>query len=550
MSQIFGDTNGKRALYEAITRYNYFPNQRTNIGELPPSIDTRQFTPEVAEAIAALEESKERKKSGYDLVEFKATRYNNVPRVLGLAHPRGYSSLVKCIHDNWELLKSVTENENSIIKPEFHHTEKRLVVMNYESPFAKISRSNNSSFAKRFRVHTDIANCFNSIYSHAIAWAAVGVKEAKRKQQDNKEWFNRLDKYQRMTKRNETQGIPIGSATSSIVSELILGRVDEKLRTKGYEFHRYIDDYTCYCVTNEEAQNFIQDLAHSLAIYKLTLNLKKTSVIELPASIEDDWVLELKSALPGRLSNASKDEPKISIEEAHTFLNRAIGINKGTPDGSVLKYATTLIIDYLDDTASFDLLESLINLSWYYPVLLPLFDKILEKSEINAGLLEKQLNEIIKENAEKLRSDGMAWPLHTMLKHNVLLKCENARKIIDSGDCVAITLLLEMYDFNNAIVEFANEIIENGDLYEKDNYWLLFYQLYFKDLIVDPYGDKVFECLKKHKVNFIPRNSETKAEVRCEVIQSDIEKSAIKEVFSVIEGFQMKDEPNQGSSAF
>ena len=163
MSQIFGDTDDKRALYEALTRYNYFPNQRANIGELPPSLDTRQFTPEVAEAISKLEESNGR--SGYDLVEYKATRYNNVPRVLGLVHPRAYSSLAKCIHDNWGELKCVTENENSIIKPEFYPTEKRLIVMNYEDSFVKFSRSHSSSFAKRFRVHTDIANCFNSIYS-------------------------------------------------------------------------------------------------------------------------------------------------------------------------------------------------------------------------------------------------------------------------------------------------------------------------------------------------------------------------------------------------
>ena len=467
-----------------------------------------------------------------------------------LAHPRGYSSLVKCIHDNWELLKSITENENSIIKPEFHHKEKRLVVMNYESPFAKISRSNSSSFAKRFRVHTDIANCFNSIYSHAIAWAAVGVKEAKEKQKKPKEWFNRLDKYQRMTKRNETQGIPIGSATSSIVSELILGKIDETLRIKGYEFHRYIDDYTCYCFTSEEAQSFIQDLSQSLAIYKLTLNLKKTSVIELPAPIEDDWVLELKSALPSRLSNGSGDELKISIEEAHTFLNRAIGINNGIPDGSVLKYATTLIIDYLGDSASVDLLESLINLSWYYPVLLPLFDKLLDKSEINAGVFAKQLNEIIKENAEKLRSDGMAWPLHTMLNHNVLLEGENARKIIDSGDCVAITLLLEMYDFNDAIVEFANKIIESGDYYEKDNYWLLLYQLYLKNLISEPYGDKVFECLKKHQVNFIPRNIKTKAEMECDNVQNKMASEAIGNIFSPMEAYSINTEEKPNDESF
>lgn len=540
MSQIFGDTDDKRALYEALTRYNYFPNQRANIGELPPSLDTRQFTPEVAEAISKLEETKGR--FGYDLVEYKATRYNNVPRVLGLVHPRAYSSLAKCIHDNWGELKCVTENENSIIKPEFYPTEKRLIVMNYEDSFVKFSRSHSSSFAKRFRVHTDIANCFNSIYSHAIAWAAVGIKEAKA-QRDDKTWFNNLDIYQRKTKRNETQGIPIGSAASSIVSELILGKIDEALRSKGYEFHRYIDDYTCYCTTNENAQNFIQDLSNSLSLYKLTLNLKKTSIEELPSAFEDEWVLELLSALPSRLSNAGENEPKISADEALTFLNKAIGINKSTPDGSVLKYATFLIIDFIDDDANISLLEALINLAWHYPVLLPLFDKLLGKTDIHVGIFQEQLNVIIRDNAEKFRSDGMSWPLHTMLTNNFIPKKETAKKVIASGDCVAITLLLEMHDFNEMIVEFAQTIIDDGDNYEKDNYWLLLYQLYFKGLLTEePYTDKVFRCLKTHKVNFIPGKTVTKAEIKCDNIQSEMKSNAMKNIFTVVDNSSIEDD--------
>lgn len=540
MSQILGDTDDKRALYEALTRYNYFPNQRANIGELPPSLDTRQFTPEVAEAISKLEEPRGR--SGYDLVEYKATRYNNVPRVLGLVHPRAYSSLAKCIHDNWGELKCVTENENSIIKPEFHQSEKRLVVMNYEEPFIKISRSHTFSFAKRFRVHTDIANCFNSIYSHSIAWAVVGVKEAKA-QQKSKEWFNRLDTYQRKTKRNETQGIPIGSAASSIVSELILGEVDKALKSKGYEFHRYIDDYTCYCLTSEDAQNFIQDLSNSLALYKLTLNLKKTSIIELPAAFEDEWMLDLRSALPSRLGNAGESEPPLSADEAVTFLNKAIGINKSTPDGSVLKYATSLIINHLDEDANVSLLEALLNLAWHYPVLFPLFDKLLEKAEINAGIFEQQLNVIIQENADKFRSDGMSWPLHTMLTNNVIPKKETAKKVIASGDCVAITLLLEMHDFNEMIKQFAQNIIDGGDNYEKDNYWLLLYQLYIKELLKkEPYTDKVFACLKKHKVNFIPGKVITNAEIQCDNIRSEMESSAMEDMFPVVEDSNIDDD--------
>jgi hypothetical protein len=204
--------NDKRKLYEALTRKNYFPNQKETIGELPPCLDTRQFTPEVCEALAALPDSKIRRKSGYDLVEYKATRYNNVPRVLSLVHPKAYALLAKHIHDNWADIKKIQESEHSQIIPE-HRNDGRIMVMNYESPIIQKRRYNQASFSKKFIVKADIANCFNSIYTHAIPWAIVGITEAKQNDSD-KLWYNKLDIFQRKAKRGETQGVPIGPATS------------------------------------------------------------------------------------------------------------------------------------------------------------------------------------------------------------------------------------------------------------------------------------------------------------------------------------------------
>ena len=45
---------------------------------------------------------------------------------------------------------------------------------------------------------------------------------------------------QRDIKKGETQGIPIGPATSHIISEFILYKVDEILRDHNYQFIRYI----------------------------------------------------------------------------------------------------------------------------------------------------------------------------------------------------------------------------------------------------------------------------------------------------------------------
>ncbi|WP_298150312.1 antiviral reverse transcriptase Drt4 [Flavobacterium sp.] len=529
----FYDTRGRdRTLYEALTRYNYFPNQKSTICELPPSINSRRFTPEVAEALAVLPEKKGR--HGYDLVEYKATRYNNVPRVLGIVHPKAYAMLAKCIHDNWHELHFLTLNNNSMIKPEFYHEEKRLMVMNYEDPIVKVTRSHRMGFAKRFRVQADVTNCFNSIYSHSIPWAALGVAAAKAQKNDKTLWCNKLDEYQRKTKRNETQGIPIGPATSSIVSELILGCVDRDLRDKGYEFCRYIDDYTCYCETDDQAQEFIRTLAASLATYKLSLNLKKTVIDSLPCPVEDSWVLELRGALPSRLSHAHSEEPKISTTEALTFLNRAIEVNKSTPDGSVLKYAVSLIFSHLDETVPLDLIDPLLNLAWHFPALLPFVDLIVQKTPVAIAPYQDQLSAIIKHNANMGRSDGMAWPLHSMLQAGITVDGETADHVLNSRDCIAITLLLEMKIHEPKIIDLANSLIQSADDYEKDTYWLLFYQLFMRGLINDPYADGVFDCLKGFDVNFVPDDKKSKAEMRSDEIFGQIESEALKHIFEAV----------------
>jgi hypothetical protein len=517
----------KRNVYEALTRYNYFPNQKSNMGELPPCLSTRQYTPEIVEALSLLGESKQRKNLGYDLVEYKATRYNNVPRVLSLVHPKAYALLAKSIHDNWEHLSSVCINRSSIIKPELHE-DGRLMVMNYEDPIQKVIRNHEESFSKRFRVHADIANCFNSIYSHAIPWAAVGITEAK----INKEptvWFNQLDLFQRKSKRGETQGIPIGPATSSIFVELILSKIDSILAEKGFQHHRYVDDYTCCCTTNEDAQHFIQTLSQELFKYKLTLNLNKTSIEELPSPNEDSWVLELLGALPSRLGKSSDEEPKLAASEALTFINRAILINKATPDGSVLKYAIQLVINHLDEGAAYQMLSSVFNLAWHFPVLIPHLDQLFTLSEVSAVLYKDQLIAILKENAEKKRSDGMSWPLHILKKFNLPVDHETANLVIQSEDCVAITILYFSGNHDEAIKAFIGTI-SITDNYEIDAYWLLFYQMYLNGKIDDPYKDGVFKRLKDYKVNFLPEEGITSAEKECQRIKDEW----VKNIFSPI----------------
>lgn len=143
----------------------------------------------------------------------------------------------------------------------------------------------------------------------------------------------------------------------------------------------------------------------------------------------------------------------------------------------------------------------------------------------------ESLNKIIVENAKQLRSDGMAWPLH-ILRNNQQMPSEDAiNEIINSRDCVSITILYSMLIDKSCVLNFINPILDSDD-YQKENYWLLLYQLFYHgDLQHNPYQDGVFEILKRFNVNFIPDESVSEAENECGRIHSNF----IREAFLAID---------------
>jgi len=488
-------------LYEALTRWNYFPNQKKKSEELPPVFSTRQFTPDVAKMLVA----EKLRKVGYDQVEYFATRYNNVCRPLALPHPMPYAHLVNCICENWDELKYVCENNNSLIKPK-EHADKRALIMDYEEPLDKTDRSLTIGFGKKFRAHTDIANCFPSIYTHAIPWAAVGFAHAKAHKPPVHSglWFNKLDYHQRMIKRNETQGVAIGPGTSNVVSESILARIDEKLRKK-YTYYRYIDDYTCYCETYEEGQDFFRSLNDELRKYKLTLNLKKTEIVELPAPIDSDWVVELGTRMPAGSPNTPPKTGKYySASEALRFIDFAVQLKKKTPDGSVLKFAVKSVIYRLDEHAVQPVFEYLLNLSRFYPLLLPLLNYLLEGKKVDCTPYARHLNEILVENAVNRRSDGMCWALYYLIEYGLYICYDAVEKVIGTKDCMAILMLYIAGAFDVEVKQFVDDL-DATDNYELDQYWVLLYQLFFDGVITNPYtGENCFDILKDEDVSFMP----------------------------------------------
>lgn len=513
----------KRHLYEALLRHNYFPNQKGLVGEIPPCFSSRTFTPEIVELIVT-NRPERRELPGYDCVEYYSTRYNNFPRTLALIHPRAYAHLAKHLHDHWDEIRSIKENRNSMVKPEMH-ADGRIIIMNYEDAETKTIRELNDGFGRRFKVNTDISGCFTNIYSHSIPWAIVGINFAKsslnkKKKADQTHWSDKLDYFQRQARRNETHGVPIGPATSSIVCEIILGAIDKVLEANGFLFRRYIDDYTCYCKTHEEAKEFLRILGLELSKYKLSLNLHKTKIAELPNTLNDDWVSLLNVSSPTKKNFRNVDLDKLSPSEVINFLDYAVQLHTRHGNGSIIKYAISLIIYQVDESVVKETFDYLLNLSWHYPILIPYLNILIGNINIDDSVKFK-FNEVLKRCAENKCSDGMAWMLYFCVKNSVELEGETIGEIVKTGDCLSLCILDNTDEYEREIDEFVQGVIKLDYGYDIDRYWLLFYQRFFKGKAINPYKDSCFDIMKKYGVNFIPDdNYKTKAESYCHVLNN------------------------------
>jgi hypothetical protein len=479
-------------LKNGLLRYNYFPYQKEKKEEVPPCFNSTMFSPQIAAEIQAL--IFQNREMGFDTLDFHATRFNNVPRTISIPHPKPYSDLVGCISSYWQNISYIVDNSNSLIKPKIH-PDGRIIIMDYEMNTEKTTRFISNGFGKRFVVYADISNCYPSIYSHSLAWALVGFEYSK-SHLGRTEWFNRVDKKYMVSSRNETKGIPIGPATSNIACEIILSRIDEVLRTEGYTFYRYIDDYKCFVETELQAENFILLLNEQLEKYRLKLNPKKTMIVSLPQPASSDWIVSLGMELP--------ESNTLTYRQVSTFLDFALDLFKKQPDGSILKYAVKTIIPRMSSSAKPDVLRYILNLSFHFPVLIPLLDGLLnDVSRQIDYTFRNELNTLLTEHLRQKRSDATSWLIYFMISLRETIAAPMIDAIIQSRDALALpTLLLDPFDtYTPQLITFSNNL-NSTYVYERDNYWLLNYELYKKDLVTNG-GDTAFEVLKNHNIGFI-----------------------------------------------
>lgn len=491
----------KAFLVAGLLGKNFFPNQKEHSDELPPIVSSVQLTAPVAAALRNLQEPSART-VGYDHITYRSTRFNGVSRLLSIPHPKPYCELVHEITDNWSELSYILSNSHSKVQPR-EHSDGRVVVMDYGSGRADGREHNDAAFGKAIVARTDISNCFPSIYTHAIPWAIVGQDEAKKTKSDKKKWYNKLDAAARRTKRSESQGLPIGPATSTILAESILAKVDEALHQKGYVFERYIDDYSAYCDSHAEAEDFVLDLGSELAKYQLYINPSKTIFDSLPSPSASNWVLQLRRATPAE---------NVTPQNLSALLDLALGEAQSSPEGSVLKYALRAATKHaLAEPLDLQRLNVVLSyaLSWAYSnaALVPLLDSLWEvgKREGSALCEDHKLQALLDNHLRYRRFDAVTWLLYFYCQYRIKVPESSVDAIIQSGDCMALLLLYAAGTpaQKKRVVRFC-KALDRDDLYMLDQFWLLLYQVYFDKQMGNPYkGDKTFSVLRQNGVSFL-----------------------------------------------
>jgi hypothetical protein len=184
---------------------------------------------------------------------------------------------------------------------------------NLKSFFSYRKYSNIHKFYESYQFHRsekkynkllkiDITKCFDSIYTHSIAWALFNKDIVKSNIDESLSTFGgEFDRLMQDLNANETNGIIIGPEFSRIFAELILQQIDinihERLKSDDnngkylvhkvdYEIFRYVDDYFIFYNKEEDKERITETFKLALKEYKMYLNDKKSIQYSKPIITE------------------------------------------------------------------------------------------------------------------------------------------------------------------------------------------------------------------------------------------------------------------------
>lgn len=267
--------------------------------DLPPYFVFNDLLKNVAEIVRGKNFSDFQSEKPRDNENVNYTLFNNKDgkyawRPMQLIHPAIYVSLVDKITQSkyWDTIKSrfVEFNKNKRIiclslPVESLSDEKDKAELVSQWWQAVEQRSIELAMDFEYILHTDIADCYGSIYTHSIAWALHSKDEAKKK--ENRNNFELIgvviDNCIQDMSYGQTNGIPQGSVLMDFVAEMVLGFADlelsekiSKTKIENYFILRYRDDYRIFVNNPQDGEHILKLITETMIDLGMKLNPSKT----------------------------------------------------------------------------------------------------------------------------------------------------------------------------------------------------------------------------------------------------------------------------------
>jgi RNA-directed DNA polymerase len=333
----------------------------------------------------------------YKLLNNKNGQYAWRPHEL--IHPFLYMSLVDAITNDeaWEKIKnrfSTFSSDPSVsclslpVQSETSKSDKGEQILQWWRDVEQ--KSIELSLQYQFLHHTDITNCYGSIYTHSIPWA-IHTKEVAKKPGNRNEYTmvgNNIDRQLRWMSNGQTNGIPQGSVIMDFIAEIVLGYGDLLLsRAIGddpmldnidFQILRYRDDYRIFTNSTSHTAAILKTLTEVLETLNFRLNERKTNLSSnaITGSIKGDKVYWMQK----NLSYLNVQKRLLAIHELGQKFP-----NSGSLLVAMTDFHKSGLIQKTNPYSPKSLVSIVINIAFHnprvYPVAMAIVSQALDKLE-------------------------------------------------------------------------------------------------------------------------------------------------------------------------
>lgn len=326
--------------------------------DLPPYIKFDKLLNQILEVLGRKNfiDFKKSSPSDFEDVNYKLFHNKNGKydwRRFELIHPFLYVSLVNEItkYKNWKLIKKrfgknrakgVVECMSLPVVSGSNKSDKAEQILSWWEQIEQ--KSITLSLDYSYIYHTDIVDCYGSIYTHSIPWALHSKKVSKHKRRDrdfNKDYIGgMIDFHIQSMSNGQTNGIPQGSVLMDLIAEIVLSYADlclsirlKHISKKDFYILRYRDDYRIFVNNPQIADEIIKILTEVLIDLGLKLNSNKTTFSNnvIQSSIKpdkSDWLLISKDLETTRINENFKIVQKFLLLINQNIIQSSIKSDK------------------------------------------------------------------------------------------------------------------------------------------------------------------------------------------------------------------------------